>query len=680
MTVYLRDIPLVDAQALFWRELEAAGLMGILDSESIPLDEDANGRVLAEPVWAKISSPHYHASAMDGFAVRSSDTTGAQPSHPITLRNGSSGRIASTPDCRYLDTGDPVPAGYDAVIPVELTEPLGSDGEVCSEPRKPSFIRIRNPITPWSHVRLLGEDIVASQLILASGHILRPADLSAIAAAGHGTVLVSRKPCVGIIPTGNELVPVGTPVKDGDIYEFNSISLAAQINAWGGVARRYPITPDDFDAIADRTLEAAAENDLVLINAGSSAGSEDFSARIVESLGTIFVHGVAIRPGHPIILGFIDLAAQHKPAGSDSIHSSGVKNQGSGKIPVIGVPGYPVSAAMTGDLFVEPLLANWTGRRPLEAEVVKALLTRKITSPAGDDDYIRVTAGRVRGNIIAAPLSRGAGVITSLVRADGYMVVPRGIQGVEAGGSIDVHLTTVRSDLDKTIFCVGSHDLTLDLVAEYLTRKNRKFVSVNVGSQAGLIAMGRGESHMAGSHLLDPLTGVYNISSIKKYLAGIPVQVFGFVGREQGLIISRGNPKGIKGLESVTEPGIIYVNRQRGAGTRVLLEYLLAKMGIAPEGIKGYNQEEYTHLGVAAAVASHRADCGLGIPAAAQALNLDFIPIAHETYQVILRKEDVESELLRPFLMLMADPEFLHAVRSLPGYTVDDMGKLIAEV
>ncbi|MCJ7661555.1 MAG: molybdopterin-binding protein, partial [Anaerolineales bacterium] len=290
MTIYLHDIPLTAAKERLEQALRAAGCWGLLATEEIPLDENALGRVLAEPVWAKISSPHYHASAMDGFAVRSTDTEGALSTAPLTLVYGD--------QAAYIDTGDPLPAWADAVIPIENIEPLDESGAIAVESRKPHALRIRAAVTPWRHVRAMGEDMVATQLVLPAGHTLRPIDLGAIAGCGHDRVQVSRKPRVAVIPTGTELVQVGQNVKPGDIIEYNSIVLAAQVNAWGGQATRFPITHDNFDAIRNQVITAAQDHDLVLLNAGSSAGSEDFSAHVVESLGELLVHGVAVRPGH----------------------------------------------------------------------------------------------------------------------------------------------------------------------------------------------------------------------------------------------------------------------------------------------------------------------------------------------------------------------------------------------
>jgi putative molybdopterin biosynthesis protein len=660
MSVYLQDIPLPEAQSRLETALVEAGRSGLLGIDEIPLDENALGRILAKPVWAKISSPHYHASAMDGFAVRAANTDGAMPSAPRLL--------AVDSQAAYVDTGDPLPSWADAVIPIENIEPIDPAGQLSGDVRHPASIRIRSAVTPWSQVRSMGEDIVATQLVLPKGHTLRPVDLGAIAACGHATLQVARRPRVAIIPTGTELVPIGKPVKAGDIIEYNSVILAAQINAWGGEARRYSILPDNFEQIQETVRQAARENDLVLLNAGSSAGSEDFSAKVVQVLGTLLVHGVAVRPGHPVILGMI-----YPKEGT----STGRAREA---VPIIGVPGYPVSAALTGEIFIEPLLSRWLGRPALQPQMIEAKLTRKVTSPAGDDDYMRVALGKVNDQILAAPLSRGAGVITSLVRADGIAILPRGIQGMSSGDRVTVRLYHSQAEIERTIFAIGSHDLTLDVMAQYLAERERRLTSANVGSLGGLIALRRGEAHLAGSHLFDPDTADYNISYIRQYLPGTPVRLTTLVGRQQGLLVQKGNPKGITGLKDLSRPEVTFINRQRGAGTRVLLDYQLDLLAIVPDQVRGYNQEEYTHLAVAAAVASGKADTGLGIAAAAQALDLDFIPLFQERYDLVIPVQYYRSPLLKPLLDLLQDPQFRQAVAAMPGYNVEDMGKLVAEI
>ena len=626
----------------------------ILHTETIPLNEAACGRVLAKPIWAELSSPHYHAAAMDGYAVRAADTSGAMPNHPITL--------ILPHQAEYVDTGDPMPEWANAVIPIEDIEPLNLDGNIANDPRSPDSIRIRAALPPWQYVRPLGEDIIATQLVLAAGHVLRPVDLGAIAACGHTSLLVSKAPHVAILPTGTELVPVGTKVKRGDIIEYNSIVLAGQVRTWGGSPERFPITPDDFHQLSTRIQEAADHHDLVLVNAGSSAGAEDFTARLVEELGELLVHGVAVRPGHPVILGMIRRTTPTP--------------EGRTLTPIIGVPGYPVSAALTGEIFVEPLLARWLGRSPFEPIEVQATLTRKVTSRSKDDDYMRVVAGRVGKQLLAAPLSRGSGVITSLVRADGITILPRGVQGLEAGSQVAVRLYRAPRELEETIFAIGSHDMTLDLLAHQLVPYQRRLVSANVGSLGGLIALRRGETHIAGTHLLDPETGEYNISYLQTYLPDTPVRLVTWAYRKQGLLVAKGNPLGITGLTDLVRSDVRYINRQRGAGTRVLLDFHLGNLQISPDTIQGYGQEEFTHLAVAAAIASGRADCGMGVAAAANALDLDFLPLFDERYDLAIPLEYTHDNLLAPLFELMQSDQLRRSVADQPGYDVRDMGKI----
>ncbi len=650
MAIYLHDIPLPEAISRFSKALVDANLGGILGEEEVELSTKLLGRVLSRPVWAKLSSPHYHAAAMDGFAVRAKETHGATQTSPVVLEYGE--------QAKYVDTGDLVPEAFNAVIQIENVERLDSSGNMAGDSRQPDKIRIREAVTPWNHVRPLGEDMIATQLVLPTGHQVRPVDLGAIAGSGHSSVYISRKPRVAVIPTGTELVEIGTPVKPGDIIEYNSLVLAAQVEQWGGNATRLPRANDIFEDIRDAVRTAAEKYDLILLNAGSSAGSEDYSSKVVETLGELYVHGVAVRPGHPVILGMIH--AKHDR-----------------QVPIIGVPGYPVSAALTGEIFVEPVIARWLGRPPYEPEVIEAEITRKITSPGGDDDYQRVVVGKVGDRVLAAPLPRGAGVVSSLVRADGLALIPRGSQGEPAGAKVQVRLYRSRSDVERTVFVIGSHDLTLDLMAQFLAKQQRRLTSANAGSLGGLVALRREEAHLAGSHLLDPETGEYNLSYLRQYLPNISVKVIALVTREQGLIVKNGNPKGIRDLRDMTREDISIVNRQRGAGTRVLLDYQLDKLGIANDQVKGYSQEEYTHLMVAAAVASGRADCGMGIAAAADALNMEFIPLFEERYDLIVPEQHYESSLLAPLWELLDNLEFRKAVKALPGYNINVMGEQI---
>lgn len=626
---YLEDIPMAEAQT---RLREMVGSKA-LASERVSL-RDALGRITAEAVFAKLSSPHYHAAAMDGYAVTAANTLGATETAPRTL---------SIPDqAMPINTGDPLPAWANAVIMIEHVQLPDA-----------AHIRISAPCMPWSHVRMMGEDMVATEMILPANHRLRPVDLGALAGCGHHDVTVWRRPKVVLIPTGSELVPVDASPQAGQVIEYNSLVLSAQIEQLGGEAITLDIVPDDPTQLLAAIQSAATHHpDLLLILSGSSAGSRDFTAQLIQQHGTLAVHGVAVRPGHPVIIGKIL------------------------EMPVIGVPGYPVSAALTGEIFIEPLLAAWLGQpAPLDSRPrVDAILTRKLNSPLGDDEFERVTLAQVGDKLLATPIGRGAGVISSLVRADGLAHIPRFSEGADKGAAIPVILYTHPDHLKNTALAMGSHDPLLDLLAQFVSEADPalRLVSANVGSLGGIIALRRGEAHLAGSHLLDPQSGTYNISDIQKYLNGVPLELITFVEREQGLIVPKGNPKGIQGWDDLRRVSIM--NRQRGAGTRVLLDYHLAQNDIAPDAVEGYAREAYTHLAVAAAVASGSADCGLGVRRAADALDLDFVSLAWERYDFILPRAYTDHHAVALVRGLLQDDRLRENINAQAGYNADQMG------
>jgi putative molybdopterin biosynthesis protein len=688
--IYLRDIALGEAIAAWHTALAAHGLLQPLESETVPLNQ-ALGRVTAAPVFARISSPHYHASAMDGYAVHSDDTLGATETAPKRLTVGS--------EAIPVDTGDPLPVGKNAVIMIEQVQEIGDwrleigDSANLQSPISnlaPTHIEITNPVPPWQYVRAMGEDMVATELVLPANHRIRPQDLGAMAGCGHVEVEVYRRPRVAVIPTGTELVPPSATVRPGDIIEYNSLVLGAMAEEAGCVVTRYPIVKDDYDAIKASVLEAMATHDLVVVNAGSSAGSEDFTARVVAEVGQQCVHGIAIRPGHPVVLGVADARPEtkderRKTTGEKS--SSIVHRPSSVRgVALAGIPGYPVSAVVTFDLLVRPLLYRWQGQLPPERPRIKATLTRKIVSPMGDDEFVRVTLGQVGERVIATPLSGGAGVITSLVKADGVLTIPRFSEGVHAGTQVEVELHCEARKIANTIVAIGSHDMALDLLGDALRRRHPELSlsSAHVGSVSGLLALQRDEAHLAGSHLLDEDTGEYNAGWIKNLLTphGVRVILLGFVNRVQGLIVARGNPKNIHALEDLIRKDVSFVNRQRGAGTRALLDFELKKRAIEPRRIRGYERQEFTHLSVAAAVASGAADCGLGILAAARALDLDFMPLFTERYDLVIPVRHYESQLLAPMLALIRDRDsgFRNMIEKLGGYETARMGEVIAEL
>jgi putative molybdopterin biosynthesis protein len=651
MSLYLQDIPLLEAKKRLEDALIETGGLKVLGTEVIPLNEYAVGRILTKPLHAKISSPSYNSAAMDGYAVQARDTVGAKPASPITLTIGM--------QAKYVDTGDPIPDEFNSVVPVEEIESLDESGSPNRDGKLISNILVRSSITPWKNTRTLGEDITVTQLIYIGGHELRPIDLGVIASAGFSEIEVSRKPRVGILPTGSELVPIGTNPKPGDILEFNSLVMAGKIIEWGAIATRYPIVSDVQDEILEGVVNAARDNDLVLLNAGSSAGSEDYSASVIKKNGKLLVHGVAVRPGHPVIIGLI--------------------NSDGRSVPIIGVPGYPVSAAITLDIFVKKIIDIWLGRVSDADNSLMAKLIRKVTSPAGDDEYMRVAIAKIGNGFLAIPLTRKAGSLLSLAQADGILIIPSGVQGIESGETANITLLRTQKEIEKTILCVGSHDLALDELTKFLAKMQRRFLSVNMGSQGGLIALSRGESHLAGAHLLDPDSGEYNVRYVKQYIHNRPVRVVTLAHREQGLLIRKNNPKNIFNLTDLLRKDVIYINRQRGSGTRVLLDYYLNKSSIHGKDVSGYEYEEYTHYGVSTAIASGRADCGLGIASASLPFDLDFIPLFKERYDLVIAKEYADTELLMPLFDILADLEFKKLISSMKGYDADLMGRIVWE-
>lgn len=632
--IYLDNMPLEEAQEKFFLHLNK--VKDTFGKEEEIAVEESVGRVTAQPIWAEVSSPHYPASAMDGVVVKAEDTFGASETTPVALKLGE--QVA------FLDTGDPIPSQFNAVI---MIEDIHQEGDQ---------IIIHAPATPWQHVRAVGEDVVAAELILPQNHLIRPVDLGAILAGGVTEIKVWKKPKVFILPTGTELVaPREKNLKAGDIIESNSWVLGSLAKEWGAEFVRHQIVEDDYNKIKAAVEKGLESADIIVINAGSSAGSEDFTASIVEELGTLLVHGINTKPGKPVILG----EAQGKP--------------------VVGIPGYPVSAVLTFNLFVKPLINKFLGLSLEEGPTLKAQISRKVVSHLGKEEFIQVKLGKVGEKIMATPISRGAGVTMSLVRSDGMIRIPASMEGIQGGQEIKVSLSRTPEEIENTIVAIGSHDLTIDLLANELKRTGAKtsLSSAHVGSLGGLMALKRGEAHLAGIHLLDEETGEYNLPYLKRLGLGQEVVLVNLVYREQGLMVAKGNPKQIHSLQDLTREDVIFLNRQKGAGTRILLDYELRKGDIDPGKIKGYEREEYTHMAVGVAVSSGLADVGLGILSAAKVLGLDFIPVAQERYDLAILSSYYESPLLQGLLKIISGKEFCSKVVCLGGYDVSRIGEIL---
>ncbi len=600
--------------------------------------EASLGRVLAEPIFAKISVPHYHAAAMDGIAVRAADTFGAGETCPLRFKlEGDERRFC------FVDTGQPLPPWADAVIMIEQVVSVGA-GEV----------EIRQPATPWQHVRLVGEDIVASEPLLPRGHRIRAVDVGALLAAGHLEVPVARKPSVAIIPTGTELIEPGQPLTPGTIIEFNSRMVSAFLVQWGAEPHRYPPVADDRKALRAVLEESVRHHDIVTLIAGSSAGERDHTVETLRDVGEVLVHGIDVMPGKPAICARV------------------------ASKPVLGLPGYPVSAAIVAMQVLRPLVLRHLGVAATDLPRVAATSPRKIPSKLGIEEFVRVTLGVVGRKVIALPLPRGAGAISTLVRADGFLRVPVDSEGVQAGEKVRVELLRDWSEIENTILVVGSHDLTLGFLEDALRRTHPelRLACANVGSLAGLTALARGETHVAGTHLLDPHTRTYNLLDVERVTGRKSVVVVRLAWREQGLIVPPGNPKRIQSVRDLVRSDVRFVNRQPGAGTRVLLDVLLRHEGLDPTKIQGYEREEFSHMAVAVSVASGLADCGIGLRTAAAALGLDFVPLEREEYDLVFRRDFYRSRRGQWLIQALRSDEFRQLVGQLPGYDVTDAGTL----
>jgi putative molybdopterin biosynthesis protein len=629
--VYLSNYELKEALQIYLQKLE------LLNTKIETVNTwDANGRVTAKAVFAVLSSPQYNSSAMDGIACKSEKTFEASDRNHIVLEEKT--------DYIIVDTGDPIPKEFDCVIMVEDLIRVDE-----------THVKIIQSAVPWQNIRPLGEDIVENQLIVPSKHKIRPVDIGALIAGGINKVEVYKKPSVGIIPTGTEIVEPGTELKIGDIIDFNSRTFQALVSDWGGLPNRYPIVKDDYELIKQSVLKAVEENDMVLVNAGSSAGREDYTASIVKDIGELIIHGVAIKPGKPVVMGIIK-----------------------GK-PIIGIPGFPVSAFFVMDEIVKPIVYGYQGLETEAKKMVAATLTKRCMSSLKYLEFVRVKLGYIGGKYVATPLTRGAGTTMSLVNADGVLEIGQNIEGIEAGTKVSVRLLTSEGKIKNTLLCIGSHDPIIDIAADIMHSRNKKYFlsSSNVGSTGGLMALKTGETHIAPTHLLDMETGEYNVSYLKKYVPNKKIALVKCVNRIQGFMVEKGNPKNITKFEDLARKDIKFVNRQRGSGTRLLLDYNLNKLNIDFKNINGYYREEFTHLAVAAAVEAGDADAGLGVFSAANMMGLDFIPVCNEEYDLAIPEEYLELEIVKEFIETIKSGQFKAKLDELGGYNYSNTGSII---
>jgi putative molybdopterin biosynthesis protein len=610
---YLSVLALDDALALLAREFSC-----IPATVQVPLD-GAEGRITAVPIFARYSVPEIHLAAMDGIAVRSGETKGASEQHPVAL-----------PRAARVNTGNIVPPGYDAVIMIE--DVWESDG----------IYTIRKAAAPWQHIRPAGEDLAESEMVMPSAHRIRAHELGALATYGisRPDVIAVR---VGLVPTGSELVPAGIRPAPGQVVESNTVMAKAMLEEAGATCTRYPFVEDKPEKIRDAIATACRENDIVIVSAGSSAGTKDYTADVIAELGNVLVHGVAIKPGKPVIMGRV------------------------GEKPVFGLPGYPLSALTVIREIVCPFLRNY-GLSVPEPERIRAQITTAVAKEIGSDEFVLWTLGKVGSRWVVSPQSKGAGVQMSGVRANAYIRVPRASEGFDAGGEVDARLMVPVSEAANALLITGSHDPAIDYLADLISPQGVALLSTHVGSMGGILALKKDDCHAAPTHLLAE-DGSYNTAYLEKYLPGTEVDLICVAERQQG-VVSR------NGLALGDLPGRPFINRQRGSGTRMLLDYELKRAGIDPATIPGYEREVTTHIAVALAVKSGEADAGICVYSAAKALKLPFVPVAQERYEIAFRREHADDPRLVTLIASIRSSAFRDALARLGGYETAETGRV----
>ena len=422
--LYLQTIPVEEAREKY---LSAVSQIVDVKYETIDVTQSLD-RVTAKAVFARYSSPLFNASAMDGIAVNAADTSEATETNPVILKED---------QYVVVDTGDPIHPPCDAVI---MAEDIVETDE---------GVKIIASAHSWQHIRPIGEDIVAGEMILPSSHKIRPIDIGVLLSAGILKIDVVKKPEVAIFPTGTEIIEPDAEIEDGSIIESNSRMFENMVNVAGGIGHRFPPIIDDYQQIRDQVSAAVDTHDMVIVNAGSSAGTEDFTVHVLRELGEVLVHGVAVKPGKPVILAIVR-----------------------GK-PVIGLPGYPVSAYIGFENFVTPIIQMMAKCTEKLTETVEAHISKRLVSSLKHKEYVRVKVGKVGDKFVAAPLARGAGAAMSLVRADGFCVIEQSSEGVEAGEKVNIDLYRSRSEIENTVVIIGSHDLILDVIADIMPNKYR---------------------------------------------------------------------------------------------------------------------------------------------------------------------------------------------------------------
>ena len=607
----------------------------IEDEEHLP-SYACRDRIATRPVFARCSNPPFLCSAMDGYATSFTRTLEADLANPIFLSFDS--------DASRVNTGDPLPRGTDAVIMVEEVE------------QSDTGISIRKPAYLWQNVRMIGEDIIEGDMLVPGNYRIRTLDTGMFLSAGVTHVHVRRKPSVLIIPTGKELIDIyANPSHDpgaSGLIDFNSYLLANMAEEIGFRAERSKIIVTKAE-LSSIVRQASGEYDVIIVNAGSSAGTEDFTEGIIRELGTLIFHGVSMMPGKPTLFGVVN-----------------------GK-PVFGIPGYPVSAVTSFKVFFEPLYEKLMATT-LNREFVPCVTPYKIPSRIGIEEILRVNLIDKGDRYYAFPLPRGASIYSSLANADGLIRVPENIEGFDEDEPITCELLKNKGELNKRTYIIGSHDLSLGILRDMMKKQfpAQDLISTHVGSMSGIMAFGKGITDLCTTHILDEQEKVYNINLVKKYVPGRPWLLINLAKRTQGLLVQEGNPKSISGIEDVGQDNVTFVNRQIGSGTRILLDAMLKEKGIDRETVKGYDREESSHTAVAILIREGVADTGVAIHAVARVFSLGFIPLAEEDYDLLVAKEFFESEKFQSLLGLIRSDEFKSRLKEIGGYNTDQTGKI----
>jgi putative molybdopterin biosynthesis protein len=621
--------------------------------EEVPLAQ-ALSRVLAEDVMAEVDVPPFDRSTMDGYAVRARDTFGAMEERPVRLRvvdRVEAGRVSEKEvaegEAMEIATGAPLPKGADAVVPVEYTK------------REGGYVLMFSSVSPGEYVSSAGSDIMLGELVLREGTVILERELGMLAAIGRSEVKVYRRPKVALISCGNELVSPGSELSYGMIYDVNTYSISSAVKSDGALCESLGIVRDDPLLIKEKLKEAERGSDVVIISGGTSAGLADLTYRALDELGPpgIIVHGLKVKPGKPTVIAI----------------------SSNGKL-MVGLPGYPNSALMIYDVMVRPIIRALAGYKEKGKVAIEARLAHKVEGARGRRGYypVSLVVGR-EGKVMAYVMPAESGSVSSLGLSDGYVIVEEGKEFLDEGERVTVRLFT-EEYRPAELYMVGSHDVAVEFI---LKKLDFRYKVVSVGSLEGIRAIARGHGDIAGIHLLDEATLEYNVPFLRKLRVTDALLVRGYM-REQGIIVAKGNPKGILSVRDFLRDDVTMMNRNRGSGTRVLLDYLLKKeLGSLKDvgsKVRGYYTEARTHSAVAAAVKYGRADAGLGIRRAAMAYGLDFISLGWESYDFLILRDSLGKGAVNDFLERLRSEEFERKLAEIPGYKPGEgMGEVVWE-